>query len=298
MGSIQLHFLHLSKDKSKLIEPKYSRMSILKREKHTYLSNGITSTFRMSQYNISGLRVNHEDIVDQHLAQDYGELRSGVMIDKLRAQYQIFPNEALYIIDCKHAQLEPLTTNFDRITGFPGPHKNELATLYTHVSELNYEALVRWVRTMLNGIFREWDHLQAKKDILRCMYLGHDGRVIMKSTTPLIFDNKKTMRYSLGKLTDMTDIVPFQYFTYRFDGPNRDTVLNTYNRRIQQINVLSKRETEILQLIGAGKSSEEIAARLFISRLTVDKHRRNIIEKIGTATAKEAFLKCKNSGYF
>jgi two-component system response regulator NreC len=44
--------------------------------------------------------------------------------------------------------------------------------------------------------------------------------------------------------------------------------------------LLSSREKEILRLIGEGKISQEIADQLFISKSTVDTHRKNILKKI------------------
>lgn len=44
---------------------------------------------------------------------------------------------------------------------------------------------------------------------------------------------------------------------------------------------LTKRETEILQKIADGKTSQEIAEILFISPRTVDTHRANLIQKLG-----------------
>ncbi len=44
---------------------------------------------------------------------------------------------------------------------------------------------------------------------------------------------------------------------------------------------LTKRETEILQLIAEEYSNPEIAEKLFISIRTVDTHRRNLLEKLG-----------------
>ncbi len=44
--------------------------------------------------------------------------------------------------------------------------------------------------------------------------------------------------------------------------------------------VLSKREKEILQLIGEGKSSNEISEILEIGKSTVDTHRKNILRKL------------------
>ncbi len=43
---------------------------------------------------------------------------------------------------------------------------------------------------------------------------------------------------------------------------------------------LSRRETEIVKLIGLGKTSQEIADMLFIGKTTVDTHRKNILKKL------------------
>ena len=51
-----------------------------------------------------------------------------------------------------------------------------------------------------------------------------------------------------------------------------------------QLNAFSPRESEVLKLILNEKSSDEIAAELFISRRTVDVHRQHILEKSGCKT--------------
>ncbi len=43
---------------------------------------------------------------------------------------------------------------------------------------------------------------------------------------------------------------------------------------------LSKREREIVKLVGEGKTSQEIADILFIGKTTVDTHRKNILKKL------------------
>ncbi|MCF3650858.1 response regulator [Synoicihabitans lomoniglobus] len=45
--------------------------------------------------------------------------------------------------------------------------------------------------------------------------------------------------------------------------------------------VLSARELEVAQLVAAGRSSKEIASDLDLSTRTVEKHRANIMEKLG-----------------
>jgi DNA-binding NarL/FixJ family response regulator len=44
---------------------------------------------------------------------------------------------------------------------------------------------------------------------------------------------------------------------------------------------LTPRELEVVKLIAEGHTSEEIAGQLFISKKTVDRHRGNILEKLG-----------------
>jgi DNA-binding NarL/FixJ family response regulator len=51
--------------------------------------------------------------------------------------------------------------------------------------------------------------------------------------------------------------------------------------------VLSQREREVLQLLAEGIKSKEIADRLFISKKTVETHRRNIMQKLNLSSTAE-----------
>jgi DNA-binding NarL/FixJ family response regulator len=44
---------------------------------------------------------------------------------------------------------------------------------------------------------------------------------------------------------------------------------------------LSPRESEVVKLIAEGHTTREIAAMLFLSEKTVERHRANILEKLG-----------------
>jgi DNA-binding NarL/FixJ family response regulator len=49
----------------------------------------------------------------------------------------------------------------------------------------------------------------------------------------------------------------------------------------EQFDVLTPRELEVLKLIAEARTSKEIAAELFISVKTVERHRQNILDKLG-----------------
>lgn len=55
----------------------------------------------------------------------------------------------------------------------------------------------------------------------------------------------------------------------------------------EQFDVLTPRELQVLKLIAEAYSSKEIAAELFISVKTVERHRQNILEKLGMSDRVE-----------
>ncbi len=59
-----------------------------------------------------------------------------------------------------------------------------------------------------------------------------------------------------------------------------DETISVIDQNTKETVLLSSREKEILSLIGEGKTSLEIAHQLFISKATVDTHRKNIVKKM------------------
>ncbi|MGJ1197529.1 response regulator transcription factor [Sphingobacterium spiritivorum] len=63
------------------------------------------------------------------------------------------------------------------------------------------------------------------------------------------------------------------------------------------IAILTRRETEILNLIAKGLSSASIASKLFISEQTVRVHRKNILRKVACKNSSELIKKSLEWGY-
>ena len=63
-----------------------------------------------------------------------------------------------------------------------------------------------------------------------------------------------------------------------------------------QPNDLTNREVEILQLIGKGYSTKELASLLHLSQHTIYTHRKNMMKKFGVSSSTDMILAAVNSG--
>ncbi len=60
---------------------------------------------------------------------------------------------------------------------------------------------------------------------------------------------------------------------------------------------ITRRETEILQLLAQGLTSPEIAERMFVSPLTIETHRRNLIQKFEVSNSAALIHKAMELKY-
>ena len=227
-------------------------------------------------------------------AQSFACPNEEINVDRLISKYAIFPNEAVYLIDFQQLALEPLTKNFSDITGIDCPHKNDISLLYEHIHPSVFSATMRYTDAIIKCAFDKGLQFAVEADFQYSLYKTHHNRTILKTTALLSHDLIGTMQYSIGKLIDVTNLIPFQHFNYKFVGPNRQKLYERYRILAGEDQMLSKREKEVLGLIGQGFTSRKIAEQLYISKHTVDQHRRNIIGKLEVSHAREAFIKAKN----
>lgn len=82
-------------------------------------------------------------------------------------------------------------------------------------------------------------------------------------------------------------------------GPMSETIARMVIRSFQKSNdsPLSKRETQVLELIAAGKSRSSIAKELFIDLETVKSHIKNIYLKLEVNSRAEAIQAARNNKF-
>lgn len=115
---------------------------------------------------------------------------------------------------------------------------------------------------------------------------------ILRQTRVIETDKKGRMLTAYSVLSDLTGLYETDKVEWKIVGENVDLdglrkyINSEYN------NIFTKRETQIIQLIKQGISSTEIAAQLFLSKHTVDTHRRNILSKTQCKNAVELLKFC------
>jgi DNA-binding CsgD family transcriptional regulator len=123
---------------------------------------------------------------------------------------------------------------------------------------------------------------------------------IIEQQIPLEFDKSGNVWLAMS----MMDLLP----DHDVDCPFRGRLKNQRTGElyyfppeedsVREINSLTNREKEILQLIARGLISKEIADKLYISVNTVNTHRQRIIEKLNVSNTYEAIRYAHERGIF
>ncbi len=67
-------------------------------------------------------------------------------------------------------------------------------------------------------------------------------------------------------------------------------IINPFENQTSKIPRITRREKEVLQFITEGKTTQEIANLLFVSHLTIETHRRNLMVKLDVKNAPELVM--------
>lgn len=96
--------------------------------------------------------------------------------------------------------------------------------------------------------------------------------------------------------TDLCDIAQMKHGYHFYSGPDASYFRFPDNDLLMKGNMFTNREYEIINCIAEGLDSEQIASKLFISRHTVNTHRRNVLHKTGMRNTHELILDLKQKG--
>ncbi|GAB1404805.1 MAG: response regulator transcription factor [Lentimicrobiaceae bacterium] len=132
--------------------------------------------------------------------------------------------------------------------------------------------LTRWVK----------QHHPCVKVLVVTMYNDREivNEILMSEAEGCILKNtgKQELLNAIKRITDDSTYYSTEVLNIMM------TRLKKHKTIEKNTSVLTPREIEIVKLIMEELSSEEIAEKLFISKRTVDTHRKNILQKTNTRT--------------
>jgi DNA-binding CsgD family transcriptional regulator len=119
---------------------------------------------------------------------------------------------------------------------------------------------------------------------------------VMRQTNVFEKDSDGRFISNLSVLTDISFISAVNNVDWKFLASDIDAEEFKEYVRNEYQDFFSEREREIVELLCANKSSEEIAELLTISKHTVDTHRRKLLQKAKCKNTLELILFCQKNG--
>lgn len=205
-----------------------------------------------------------------------------------------------------------LSHNFTRIFGYPRKHfiEGDLQFLIKHMHPDDLQAFISFAETStLNAT--PWK--EAKENAVHecCSRIKHNNgkwiwinqKVIVLSVTPdrhietvmLLFDDCSALKQTeLDQHVSLIEKSRKSSKLLQVLAPVR----SGQRKRVKLLGALddnaslTRREKEIMQLVSEGLSSKEIAAKLFISRHTVESHRKHILHKLSVRNSPQMVHEC------
>ena len=109
-------------------------------------------------------------------------------------------------------------------------------------------------------------------------------------------DHNGQMISSLIKVSDLSFLEDGEVVRYKFVAKNLDQEAFKHKIYYSNKDLFTNRELDIIKEIAKGKSSQEIAESLEISKHTVATHRKKIMKKSDCHSAEELLKFCKRNG--
>ncbi len=171
------------------------------------------------------------------------------------------------------------------------------------VANIHPESLYSVVKMNEQGIkFLTAENKERDKTTvnLEGLYKKNTGQYFhfLQQSLCMQFDSEGNPFLFLSYIHDVTYIKKNRTANLVLTTPNRIKWwnFNFENNAIEIVQPLSKQEQKILSLLAEGKSSKEIASELFVSRHTIDTHRRHLLEKTNCIDTTGMITYCKLVG--
>ena len=209
-----------------------------------------------------------------------------------------------YFLDMKDAELNNFSSGTREVLGYE-PNEMSLGKLISLVHPADLPVVISFeskVMEFFNGLPIEkmfkykvrYDYRVKHKD-------GHYIRLLQQVIT-IETDDKGAIVKTMGIHSDITDLKnegpPVLSFIGLDGEPTFENIqVESKFSFLKPEERFSTREKEILNKLIQGRTSEEIGKELFISKETVNTHRRNMLAKCGVKNSMELVNLCITNGW-
>jgi len=202
-----------------------------------------------------------------------------------------------YIFNCSTAKMELVSDSVRKVLGYyTGDFTVENIMAVMHPEDLPY------FLTFERKVTEFFTALPAEKvmkykvsyDFRLKRANGHYVR-LLHQVAPIQTDQNGAVLRVLAVHTDITKMKKENGSTLSFIGLDGEpSYYDVEIGRVVQENkgaLLTRREKEILKHLLDGKTSKQIADLLFITKLTVDRHRKNMLKKTNSSSTSQLMIK-------
>lgn len=202
-------------------------------------------------------------------------------------QVKLFNNQALYAVNYKQKEI----VYSKGVAELLGYNKSEFNFSFIN-SGLFCDKQKQLINSLTNAALDQAvQGFFTDKAVFTLLFRAKDKggfyRTILRQTGVYEKAINGAMLCTYSLITDLTGIVEQDQVSWSLDGTKADieTIRISVMRKFRDM--LSPREWQVIKELKLGKSSQEIAESLKISRHTVDTHRRKMLKKIGVCNTVE-----------
>lgn len=205
------------------------------------------------------------------------------------------------LFDDINASVIYLSDNFKKLAGYDVKTALGWGSFFLfkaiHFSHYSYPFTALKYRKRFFKRFKNQQTINLKAHCSGLKLMNGEGKVrqVFLKMKPLILTENNHPAISIIFGQDITHLIKGEQYWLRFtNGFNTFAYVHQKGKK-EFKDLISESELKVLKLLAEKKSNAEIANELFLSKLTVETHRKNMIKRVGAVDSTALVHICKMS---
>jgi DNA-binding CsgD family transcriptional regulator len=228
-------------------------------------------------------------------SQNFASLDKASVKESDFEKLSVLPNQFLYKINCELAEIEETKGNFKTLFG--RPMLKSIDDVYEMVKPTQVERFIEETKTNFKFVKKAPIRAYPQRNMFSALFemrVKNTYQLFLRQTFCLRSDKNGIFTHTGGIYTALPNFPKPITNSYRIHGADALYYQNEHLSHFDQL--LSNRELEVLKYISEGYKNVQIADSLFISRNTVETHRKNMLRKLEAKSTPHLVALCKDIG--